>query len=82
MKLPFFEVAAFTQRPFAGNPAGVCMLEEWLPDALLQSIATQNNLAETAFVVARDGFYELRWMTPTNEVITSRALEARRKSWR
>ncbi len=68
MKLPYFEVAAFTSRPFAGNPAGVCLLEKWLPDALLQSIAAENNLAETAFIVPRDGEYELRWFTPTNEV--------------
>jgi len=68
MKLPYFEVAAFAARPFAGNPAGVCVLEEWLPDALLQSIATENNLAETAFILARDGFHELRWFTPTVEM--------------
>ena len=58
MKLPYFEVAAFTQRAFGGNPAGVCLLEKWLPDTLLQSIAAENNLAETAFVVACDGGYE------------------------
>ncbi|MDQ6765032.1 MAG: PhzF family phenazine biosynthesis protein [Verrucomicrobiota bacterium] len=68
MKLPYFEIAAFSARPFAGNPAGVCVLQEWLPDALLQAIGTENNLAETAFIVARDGFYELRWFTPTVEV--------------
>lgn len=68
MKLPYFEVAAFSSRPFAGNPAGVCLLEQWLPDSLLQSIATENNLAETAFVLPRDQVYELRWFTPTNEV--------------
>lgn len=68
MKIPYFEVAAFASRPFAGNPAGVCLLDRWLPDALLQSIATENNLAETAFLVARDGLHELRWFTPTNEI--------------
>src|ERR1700712_1579561 len=68
MKLPYFEVAAFSARFFAGNPAGVCVLKEWLPDALLQSIATENNLAETAFLVARDGLHELRWFTPAVEV--------------
>ncbi len=68
MKLPYFEVAAFTRQPFAGNPAGVCVLDEWLPDALLQSIATENNLAETAFIVARGDVYELRWFTPAVEV--------------
>ncbi len=68
MKLPYFEVAAFSDWPFAGNPAGVCLLEQWLPDALMQSIAAENNLAETAFLVPRDGAYELRWFTPTSEV--------------
>lgn len=68
MKLPYFEVAAFSARPFAGNPAGVCLLEQWLPDALLQAIAAENNLAETAFLVPRDGFHELRWFTPAVEV--------------
>ena len=48
MKIPYFEVLAFTDRLFAGNPAGVCVLEEWLPDDMLQKIATENNLAETA----------------------------------
>jgi PhzF family phenazine biosynthesis protein len=67
MKLPYFEVAAFTQRAFGGNPAGVCLLEKWLPDALLQSIAAENNLAETAFVVPR-GDYELCWFTPVAEI--------------
>ncbi len=68
MKVPYFEIAAFSARSFAGNPAGVCVLDRWLPNALLQSIATENNLAETAFIVAREGFHELRWFTPTNEV--------------
>ena len=64
MKLPYFEVAAFTSRPFGGNPAGVCLLEKPLPDALLASIAAENNLAETAFVVPREGGFEIRWFTP------------------
>ena len=68
MKLPYYEVAAFTQRPFNGNPAGVCLLKEWVSDELLQAIATQNNLAETAFVVPRDGQYELRWFAPVAEI--------------
>lgn len=68
MKLPYFEVAAFTDRPFAGNPAGVCLLERWLPDALMQAIATENNLAETAFVVPGEGEYGLRWFTPVAEI--------------
>lgn len=53
MKLPYYEVSAFTTNPFAGNPAGVCVLDAWLPDAVLQGIAANNNLAETAFVVPR-----------------------------
>ena len=66
--IPYFEVFAFTRRMHAGNPAGVCLLEEWLPDEQLQAIATENNLAETAFVVARGDYFDLRWMTPTVEV--------------
>lgn len=68
MKLPYFEIAAFTRKPFGGNPAGVCLLERWLPEPLLQSIAAENNLAETAFVVPRNGAYELRWFTPVAEI--------------
>jgi predicted PhzF superfamily epimerase YddE/YHI9 len=68
MKLPYFEVAAFTQRPFGGNPAGVCLLEKPLPDSLLQAIASENNLAETAFVLPRNGIYELCWFTPVTEI--------------
>jgi PhzF family phenazine biosynthesis protein len=68
MKLPIYQIDAFAERPFEGNPAAVCPLENWLPDDLLQSIAEENNLAETAFYVGRDGGYELRWFTPTKEV--------------
>jgi PhzF family phenazine biosynthesis protein len=68
MKLPIFHIAAFADTPFQGNPAAVCPLEGWLPDEVLQSIAAENNLAETAFYVSRDGQYELRWFTPTREV--------------
>ena len=68
MRLPYFQVDAFTDRVFGGNPAGVCLLERWLPDAELQRIAAENNLSETAFVVPRGGEFELRWMTPTVEV--------------
>jgi len=53
MKLPYYEVSAFTTNPFGGNPAGVCPLTAWLPDPVLQNIAANNNLAETAFVVPR-----------------------------
>lgn len=68
MSLPYFQVDAFTSRRFSGNPAGVCLLADWLPDALLQSIAAENNLAETAFMVRRDGAYDLRWFTPAVEM--------------
>ena len=68
MVIPYFEVAAFTKWHFAGNPAGVCFLSEWLPDAQMQAIAAENNLAETAFVIERNGYFDVRWMTPTVEV--------------
>jgi PhzF family phenazine biosynthesis protein len=68
MSIPFYQVDAFTSRLFAGNPAGVCLLAGWLPDDVLQSIAAENNLAETAFVVQRDSYFDLRWFTPTIEV--------------
>lgn len=66
--IPYFEVFAFTNRMFAGNPAGVCFLEEFLPDEQLQAIATQNDLAETAFLVEHGERFNLRWMTPAIEV--------------
>ena len=66
--IPYFEVFAFTNRMFAGNPAGVCLLEEFLPDEQLQAIATENNLADTAFLVGRGERFDLRWMTPAVEV--------------
>ena len=67
--IPLFQVDAFTSTPFAGNPAAVCILDAWQSDATLQAIAAENNLSETAFVVARsDGSWDLRWFTPTVEV--------------
>ena len=68
MNIPYYQVDAFTGSLFSGNPAGVCILADWLPDALLQSIAAENNLAETAFVVQRDSFFDLRWFTPVLEM--------------
>lgn len=68
MPIPIYQVDAFTNQPFHGNPAAVCPLEAWLDDALLQAIAAENNLSETAFIVAQDNGYELRWFTPTTEV--------------
>lgn len=68
MKIPYFEVLAFTDRLFAGNPAGVCILEDWLPDEMLQRIAAENNLAETAFFIDRGSFFDIRWLSPTAEI--------------
>ncbi len=68
MKLRIFQIDAFASRVFAGNPAAVVPLDDWLDDATLQGIATENNLAETAFVVGGSGEYNIRWMTPTTEV--------------
>lgn len=68
---PFFQVDAFADRPFTGNPAAVMPLERWLDDATMQAIAAENNLSETAFTVPvedGDADYELRWFTPTIEV--------------
>ena len=69
--LPFFQVDAFAERPLTGNPAAVMPLERWIDDALMQAIAAENNLSETAFTVPCEGDdadYELRWFTPTSEV--------------
>ena len=63
-----YQVDAFSDRLFRGNPAAVCPLDQWLPDPTLQSIAAENNLAETAFYVPNGKSYHLRWFTPTVEV--------------
>ncbi len=70
MQLPFYQVDAFTNQVFRGNPAAVCPLENWLPDSQLQAIAAENNLSETAFFITQptDGKYPLRWFTPTAEI--------------
>lgn len=68
MRLPIYQVDAFTSRVFAGNPAAVMPLEDWLPDATLQAIAVENNLSETAFVVREGAGWRLRWFTPAVEV--------------
>lgn len=65
---PIFQVDAFADRPFSGNPAAVTPLPAWLPDETLQAIAMENNLSETAFLVGGEGAYELRWFTPLVEV--------------
>ncbi|KON46821.1 PhzF family phenazine biosynthesis protein [Mariprofundus ferrooxydans] len=68
MKLPIYQIDAFASRSFEGNPAAVCPLTQWLPDKLLQSIAMENNLSETAFFVPSPTGFHIRWFTPTSEV--------------
>lgn len=68
MQLKLYQVDAFTEKLFSGNPAAVCPLDRWLSDHLMQSIAMENNLAETAFFVKSGDRYEIRWFTPTVEV--------------
>jgi len=68
MKHKIFQVDAFTDKIFQGNPAAVCPLDEWLPDSVMQKIALENNLSETAFFVKNGNVYEIRWFTPTTEV--------------
>ncbi len=68
-KLPIYQVDAFTDQVFKGNPAAIVPLkEDWLPDNLMQQIAAENNLAETAYIIQRDGHYDIRWFTPAVEV--------------
>ncbi|NOK60904.1 MAG: putative epimerase YddE/YHI9, PhzF superfamily [Chloroflexi bacterium AL-W] len=69
MKIPMYQVDAFASRLFTGNPAAVCVLDTWLDDQVLQAIAAENNLAETAFFTTNaDGSYQLRWFTPSFEI--------------
>src|SRR5271170_5147995 len=76
MRIPLYQVDAFTSRLFRGNPAAICPLDQWLPDETLQAIAAENNLAETAFYIPNDRpndtpnarRYHLRWFTPGMEV--------------
>ncbi|HEY0055395.1 MAG TPA: PhzF family phenazine biosynthesis protein [Pedobacter sp.] len=67
-KIRSFQVDAFSSRPFKGNPAGVCLLEDELSVEIMQSIAAENNLSETAFLVKREDGFDLRWFTPTVEI--------------
>jgi predicted PhzF superfamily epimerase YddE/YHI9 len=67
-KLPIYQVDAFTDRMFRGNPAAVVLLDDWLPDGVMTAIAAENNLSETAFVVMRGEIKPLRWFTPTVEI--------------
>ena len=68
MKLPIYQADAFTSELFGGNPAAVIPLEEWLPDGVMQNIAAENNLSETAFFVEEGDSFRLRWFTPAVEV--------------
>ena len=68
MKIPIWQVDAFASGVFAGNPAAVCVLDSWIEDRVLQAIAAENNLSETAFLVRNAAGFDLRWFTPTTEV--------------
>ena len=68
MDIALYQVDAFADGPFTGNPAAVCPLDDWLPDAVMQAVAAENNLSETAFLVPEGEGYRLRWFTPTTEV--------------
>ena len=68
MDLPLYQVDAFTNKTFGGNPAAVVPLDAWLPDDVMQNIAIENNLSETAFFIPTDKGFHIRWLTPTTEV--------------
>lgn len=68
MNIPFYQVDAFTSQVFGGNPAGVCPLDDWISAELMQKIAAENNLSETAFFVENNKAFHVRWFTPTVEV--------------
>ena len=68
MRLPLYQIDAFASKVFQGNPAAVCPLESWIPEATMQAIAAENNLAETAYFVGANGHYEIRWFTPVQEL--------------
>jgi len=68
MKLSIYQIDAFAEKPFEGNPAAICPLEKWLPDNVMLSIAKENNLSETAFFVTTSNGFHIRWFTPSTEV--------------
>lgn len=68
MKIPLFQIDAFAGKVFSGNPAAVCPLKEWPDDSVMQAIAAENNLSETAFFVPHENGYHIRWFTPVAEV--------------
>lgn len=68
MRLPIYQADAFTDKLFGGNPAAICPLQQWLSDDIMQKLAAENNLSETAFFVQEDDHYHIRWFTPATEV--------------
>lgn len=68
MQIPIYQVDAFANKLFKGNPAAVCPLENWLPDAVMQQLAAENNLSETVFTVPEGDHFHIRWFTPATEV--------------
>jgi len=68
MRIPIYKIDTFTNEQFKGNLAAVCPLEQWIEDDLMQNIAAENNLSETAFFVKKDNEYQLRWFTPKGEI--------------
>ncbi|HTB15239.1 MAG TPA: PhzF family phenazine biosynthesis protein [Bryobacteraceae bacterium] len=68
MNIPIYQVDAFSSKLFGGNPAAICPLDHWLPDATLQSIAAENSVSETAYYVRKNGNFHIRWFTPGVEV--------------
>ena len=68
MRIPLYHVDAFTSEVFSGNPAAVCLLDCWLDDRILQAMAAENNLSETAFLVRNAIGFDIRWFTPATEV--------------
>jgi PhzF family phenazine biosynthesis protein len=66
--MKYYVVDVFTDAVFGGNPAGICLLDTWIDESLMQKIAFENNLSETAFLVKQDGYYDLRWFTPEVEM--------------
>ena len=68
MKIPIYQVDAFAENVFSGNPAAVCPLDEWLPTETMQAIAEENNLSETAFFLPNGNSFDIRWFTPKAEI--------------
>ncbi len=67
MELPIYHIDTFTDKIFGGNPAAVCLVNEWLPDEVMQSIAAENHLPATSFVISKDEKHEVRWFGPSEE---------------